>query len=378
MIYIALDNFQIRVHEVLKPILRSVPFVIEKNNLITAINDIAKKRNIQIGNTLQEVQRKIFGLVREKENVKRTNEFSNEFYAILLRHTNTIEPERPAGAYLDCDNVHSVYEMEYKIESIKKQIQHELEIPVKIGIASNKITAKLAAEIASPSETIHIRFGHEKKFIASLPISLLPGIGRRTMLVLLSLGITTIGAFCQLPENEVSRLFGEKNIFLHRLANGVDDRKIQTPSKIHSISKTFYLPYPTNSIPHLLSLGSFLAYQLKLKINDELNISKTIHVSLQTISGKTFTKQKTTKTLSTSLPNETALLIKVLSQKLAEEVQRITISVTKQGLVRYPTHVIQNLPHTKETHRGQRVDKMKQPSLLTSFLFSPRAFEGTV
>lgn len=378
MIYISLDNFQIRVHEVLKPILRSIPFAIEKNNIITAVNDIAKKRGVTIGNSLDQIKKQVFGLVTEKENSKRVKDFSNEFYTILTQHTREIEPERPASAYIEIRNTKSSLDLEYKIEKIKKQIQEQLEIPVKIGIASNKTTAKLAAAIASPSETIHIRSGHEKKFIGSLPISLLPGIGRRTTLVLLSLGITTIGAFSQLPVTEVVRLFGEKNIFLHEFANGIDNRKIQSTRQVRSKTKTFHLPYPTNSITHLMSLGSFLAYQLQEKNDEEANEDKTIFIALQTVSGKTYTKQKTTKKILTSLSHETALLIKGLGVHLSESVQKITVSVKTQERVRYQVYLPQQSLHKEKSQRISHIQKMQQPSLLTSLLFSPSIFEGAV
>jgi DNA polymerase-4 len=130
--------------------------------------------------------------------------------------------------------------------ALQDSIQKDLSLPSSIGIASNKLVAKIATEVGKKSSkkkneppfglTV-VPFGEEAKFLAPLPADMLWGVGPKTSARLSELGIHTIGDIAAWPEKELLNLFGEngRDLWLH--AQGIDNRLVTTESETKSISQ---------------------------------------------------------------------------------------------------------------------------------------------
>ena len=140
--------------------------------------------------------------------------------------------------------------------SLQRRIRDELRLPCSIGIASNKLMAKIATEVgkskkpsalaritantaegSSPSAICVVPRGAEAAFLATLPASMLWGVGPKTGEKLAELGINTIGDIAALTELELARRFGEHGRSLWRHAHGIDNREIVTEHVAKSISR---------------------------------------------------------------------------------------------------------------------------------------------
>ncbi len=121
-----------------------------------------------------------------------------------------------------------------------------------IGIASNKLVAKLATEVGKalalkkikaqglaepPNALTLVSFGEEAAFLNPFPADMLWGVGPKTSARLTELGIYTIGDIAKWPESELLRLFGENGRELSKHAKGIDDRLIETERETKSISQ---------------------------------------------------------------------------------------------------------------------------------------------
>jgi protein ImuB len=92
-------------------------------------------------------------------------------------------------------------------------------LPGRIGIASSKLAARIAAEL--PDTPVIVPDGGERAFLAPLPLHrLCPAMEIAAMLG--KLGISSIGAFARLPEGEIATRFGEEGRELHYAARGID------------------------------------------------------------------------------------------------------------------------------------------------------------
>ena len=130
--------------------------------------------------------------------------------------------------------------------NLQADIKNNLHLPSSIGIAANKLVAKIATEVGKKSSkkkteppfglTI-VPAGEEAKFLAPLPADMLWGVGPKTSARLTELGIHTIGDIANWPEKELVNLFGENGRDLWRHAHGIDNRPIVTESETKSISQ---------------------------------------------------------------------------------------------------------------------------------------------
>jgi len=125
-------------------------------------------------------------------------------------------------------------------------IKNELHLPSSIGIASNKLIAKIATEVGKksgrkknepPFALTIVPNGEEAKFLAPLPADMLWGVGPKTYARLIELGIHTIGDIANWPEKEIINLFGENGRDLWHHAQGIDNRPIVTEYETKSVSQ---------------------------------------------------------------------------------------------------------------------------------------------
>jgi len=94
-----------------------------------------------------------------------------------------------------------------------------LDLPVRVGIAGNKLAARIAARM--PDSPKVVSAGEEMQFLAPLPLNHLP-LDRRLLDTLRRWGIRTLGDFARLPADRTASRLGPAGASAHRAARGVD------------------------------------------------------------------------------------------------------------------------------------------------------------
>jgi DNA polymerase-4 len=128
---------------------------------------------------------------------------------------------------------------------LQKQINSELKLAVSLGVATNKLIAKIAnnrgkSRVRTDTYPNHIeivRPGKEAEYLVPLPIRELWGVGAKTAEKLNDIGIQTIGDITRLSEKELIRRFGKNGGDIYRHARGIDDRPVENEGEAKSISK---------------------------------------------------------------------------------------------------------------------------------------------
>ncbi len=127
---------------------------------------------------------------------------------------------------------------------LQAQIRSELGLPCSLGVASNKLVAKIANNVGKaaargngpPNAITIVATGEEANFLAPLPCSELWGVGPKTATRLSELGIHTIGELAQRPMQELVYLFGKHGESLSLHAKGIDSRNIVTEREYKQVS----------------------------------------------------------------------------------------------------------------------------------------------
>jgi DNA polymerase-4 len=178
------------------------------------------------------------------------SEVSEQVMQRLHELTPLVEQISIDEAFLEISNIHDSPELIAR--KLQARIHEELQLPCSIGIASNKLVAKIATEVGKslalreikergevkpPNAVTVVPFGEEATFLAPLPADMLWGVGPKTSARLTELGIYTIGDIAQWPESELIRMFGENGRDLARHSKGIDDRPITTEHETKSISQ---------------------------------------------------------------------------------------------------------------------------------------------
>ena len=120
---------------------------------------------------------------------------------------------------------------------VQQQVRDEVGLSASLGVATNKLVAKVAADRDKPGGLTVVRPGAEAEFLAPLPVHVLWGIGPVTASKLAAMGIETIGHLAQHPESELVAVFGRQAAPMARQAQGIDRRPIVTEHRIKSVSQ---------------------------------------------------------------------------------------------------------------------------------------------
>jgi DNA polymerase-4 len=127
---------------------------------------------------------------------------------------------------------------------IQKYIQDKFKLPCSIGVASNKLVAKIATDVGKaskrsikpPCSVLVVPGGEEARFLAPLPTIALWGIGPKTAERLTKLGILTIGDIASWPKEERAKHFGKFGDELAQRAQGIENSPVHTGHSVKSVS----------------------------------------------------------------------------------------------------------------------------------------------
>lgn len=210
---------------------------------------------------------------------------SEAVFRIFESFTPLIEPLSLDEAFLDVTASVKLFGPPAQIASeIRRRIAEEVHLPASAGIASVKFIAKIASDLAKPNGQREVPAGHERAFLAPLPLSRLWGVGPKSEAVLKGLGLSTIGDVATADPSALERRLGNSGLALWELSQARDDREVVPDRRAKSIGSedTFEedIPSPDELAPHIHAQAWRVArrlrsaglkarvVQLKLKLRD--------------------------------------------------------------------------------------------------------------
>lgn len=115
-------------------------------------------------------------------------------------------------------------------------VEREVGVTVSIGLAANRLMAKLAAERDKPRGFAVIGAGEAAAWLAPQPVSVLPGVGPALAKRLQAAGFSTLGQLAALSPREAAQRFGDDGPSLAARARGEDTRRVTPDRETKSIS----------------------------------------------------------------------------------------------------------------------------------------------
>ena len=167
----------------------------------------------------------------------RYKEVSHQIFSIMKEFTPHIEPLSIDEAFLEVSGMSTMYSGPKALgRAIKDRVFEETGLIISAGLAPNKFLAKLASDLDKPDGLVVIPYGREKEILAPLPIKRIWGVGPHTEKRLKAGGFHLMRHIQALSdESSLIPLVGNQARRIWELANGVDDRPVETDRKIQSI-----------------------------------------------------------------------------------------------------------------------------------------------
>lgn len=265
----------------------------KRSGIVLAKSMKAKKRGVYTGETLYQARLKCPNLQVFKGDYKSYKKHSNDLYNLLLQYTDKIERFSIDECFLDMTEYLGNDTLLNKAYEISKRVKNELGFTVNIGVAHNKLLAKMASDFTKP-DRVHTLFEEEVPTkMWTLPVSELFMVGKKTLPVLYKMHIKTIGDLAKQDKQEMIKKFGKHGLMMWEYSNGIDKSKVhyleEKPKGIgNSVTLPMDLVEKEKIEKVLLTLTEQVTYRLR-KYNMYANV---VNVQLRTKDFKDFSHQK--------------------------------------------------------------------------------------
>jgi DNA polymerase-4 len=197
---------------------------------------------------------------------------------------------------------------------IQNRIRDELRLPCSIGIAPNKLLAKMASDMKKPNGISVLRKRDVAKLLWDKPCSYMYGIGSRTGERLRKLNISTIGELAATDEQVLVKHFGVYGSWLKRAASGIDDSPVNPErEQSKSIGHTTTLPKNLTEPADISRVFLNLSDQVARRMRRQKLVSSTVQITIRDPDMKTITRAHTLP-----VPTENADEIHRLAVRLFE------------------------------------------------------------
>ena len=234
--------------------IREIPSVIggdesSRHGIVLAKSPVAKKMGIKTAMSLYEARKICKDLKVFKGDYSWYKECSNNLMNYLSNYSPSLEQFSIDECFIDFTGTNYLYKDYIKLANkIKDDIKNNFGFTVNIGIANNKLCAKMASDFEKPDK-VHTLFDDEiVKKLWPLPVEDLFMVGRSTTEKLNNMNIITIKDLANTDIKRLEKVFKNQAINLHNAAWGKDDSPIETEKrKRKSISTETTLPNDENN-----------------------------------------------------------------------------------------------------------------------------------
>ena len=209
-----------------------------RHGIILTKNALAKARGVKTGEAIWQAREKCPDLVCVPPDFPLYVRFSGKMRRIYEQYSNRVEAFGLDESWIDLTNAGFTFADGVRIaEEIRCRVREELGITVSVGVADNKILAKLGSDMKKPDAVTALSPEGFREQIWDLPVQELLFVGPSTRARLARLGVTTIGALARCDDSALRSLLGKNGPILKAYANG-QDRTPVMPVDVRSCVKS--------------------------------------------------------------------------------------------------------------------------------------------
>jgi DNA polymerase-4 len=283
-----MDAFFVAVEELLNPALRGKPVAVggspSGRGVVASASYEARKFGVHSAMPSSHAKKLCPHLIFVPAHYDEYANYSDALARILKRYSPEIEWVSIDEAYINLYGCERLYGPASVVaEKIRTAIQKELHLNASIGVAQNRLMAKVASDFAKPNGLFILLPGYEENFLKTLPIRTLPGIGEKLERELQDMGIYTIGELAAMPLDLLQAVFGVNGLVLWKRAHGMDSELVGSNelSQSKSISRELTLEEDTVDEEYLSAMLHLLVEQATNELRKTHRKAKTITLKLR-------------------------------------------------------------------------------------------------
>ncbi|MDY6855157.1 MAG: DNA polymerase IV [Thermodesulfobacteriota bacterium] len=303
IMHLDMDAFFASVEQQVNPRLRGKPIAVcgsKRRSVVTAASYEARPYGVKAGMPTNLARKVCPQLILVETDIPKYVDTSMRILSIFRDFTPKVEVYSIDEAFLDITGSLLLFSGAENIAGlIKERIREELGLTCSIGIAPNKLMAKLASEMKKPDGLMVITSEDIPIILKRLPVKEMPGIGEKLACHLASMGIQTCKELGVTPVSMLTRRFGIIGERLHKMGQGIDDSPVVPPEEspdIKSVGHSMTLDQDISGREEIKKYILQLSDMVGRRLRKNGYRGRTVTLTLRFMDFHTLSKQFTIKT----------------------------------------------------------------------------------
>ncbi|MFC5470021.1 DNA polymerase IV [Cohnella suwonensis] len=339
ILHIDMNAFYCSVHAAEQPeMYRGKPTAVAgsvelRKGIVVTSSYEARARGVKTGATVRQALTACPDLILIRPDFDLYRKYSKGFMRIAGNYTPLVEAVSIDECYLDITGSSQFGSPVQIAETIARRVKEELSLPCSIGIAPNKLLAKMASDMRKPDAITILRRREVPKLLWDKPCQTLFGIGARTADKLSRLNIRTIGDLAAADESLLLDRFGVYGGWMKQAAHGIDESPVQPLHEApKSIGHTTTLPADLTEREQFRRVLLNLADQTTRRLRHQKMVCVTVQITIRDPDMKTITRSSTLDGPSETIDDVYRVACRLMDAHWKEGSPVRLLGITLQGL----------------------------------------------
>lgn len=339
--HVDFDYFYAQCEEIRTPNLKTKPVCVcvfsdrgGDSGAIATANYIARKHAVKSGIPISLAKRNLIerdDAVFLPVDFEYYSEMSQKAMNIIKNYADIFEYVGKDEAYLDVTKrIESDFNRaSHLAQKLKNQIRDEISLTCTVGIAPNKIIAKIASDYKKPDGLTVVKPENVDTFLEELNVRSIPGIGKKNEEILSKLNVKTIGELKKIDIFRLNEIFGKKMAtYIFNSAKGIDEDQVKEKSPNIQFSKIATLKKDSKDQSFLLEALREICKEVHDVVVHDNKMFKSVGIQFIQSDLSNKTKSKMLKNSTTSLDE----LMRTSEQLLKELLEEQSIPIRRLGV----------------------------------------------
>src|SRR6187455_3313293 len=296
ILHVDMDAFYASVEQRDRPELRGQPVIVggtTNRGVVAAASYEVRKFGVRSAMPISEALRRCPHAICVKPRMSVYRDVSHQVFAIFHDYTPVVEGLSLDEAFLDVTGSLALKGDAISIaRGIKQRIRDTTQLAASVGVAPNKLVAKIASDLEKPDGLTVITHDNMHARLDPLSVRRLPGLGRKLGERVEAAGLATLGQLRVAPDAVLWPIFGRDSQRMRERASGIDERPVMSEWDEKSISaeETFFSDLTDHARMHAEVLR--LADRAGTRMRAQNLAAGCVQVKIRRADFTTFTRQK--------------------------------------------------------------------------------------
>ena len=240
ILHVDMDAFYASVEQRDNPELRGKPVVVggsSNRGVVAAASYEVRKFGVRSAMSMADARRRCPDLVRVQPRMSLYQAVSKQIFEVFREFTPVVEGLSLDEAFLDVTACHNLHGTGVEIaKKVKQAIRERTDLNASVGVAENKLVAKIASDLDKPDGLTILLGDAVRERLDPLPVSVIPGIGNKTLTRLHDINILSVADLRLAPARDLESIFGRYAQRTRERAAGIDNRPVVSSREEKSIS----------------------------------------------------------------------------------------------------------------------------------------------